>query len=93
MVQIQQLPKRTLRFEAIEQNMGFPNAAITTFDIILILRERPKGLSGMCIYKASLFNAETISQMFDDFQYVLECLSFQPEQTLASFRSLWEARG
>jgi aspartate racemase len=84
----QQCSAQTVRFEAIEQSVVAPPVALTTFDIILVLRERSQGLSGMCIYKTDLFNAATISRMLDDFQYVLACLSAQPEQALTTFRSL-----
>jgi len=86
---------QTLSFEAIEQSVVAPNLAPTTFDIILILRERSQGLSGTCIYKTDLFDAATINRMLDDFQSVLACFSAQPEQALATFRSLslQDARG
>ena len=75
--------------------MVAPDVALTTFDIILTLRERPQGLTGTCLYKTDLFDAATISRMLDDFQDVLTCLSAQPEQALATFRalSLRDARG
>ena len=36
---------------------GGPDVALTTFDIILTLRERPQGITGTCIYKTDLFDA------------------------------------
>ena len=95
MLRPQQCSAQTLSFEAMEQSVVAPDVALTTFDIILTLRERPQGLSGMCLYKTDLFEAATISRMLDDFQYVLACLSAQPEQALATFRSLslQDARG
>jgi hypothetical protein len=86
MVQTEHFPKQTLRFEVIEQNVWVPNTALTTFDIVLTLRERPHGLNGICIYKTALFDAETISWMLDAFLYVLTCLHAQPEQALSTFR-------
>ena len=77
----------TLRFEAMEQSVVAPDIALTTFDIILTLRERPQGLTVMCLYKTDLFEATTIRQMLDDFQGVLLCLSTQPEQRLATLCS------
>ena len=86
-------PAPTLRFETMEQSIMAPEVALTTFDIILIFREKPHGFSGTCIYKTDLFEAMTIRRMLDDFQYVLTCLSTQPERELAIFRSLCSARG
>jgi hypothetical protein len=81
-----------LNFQAMEQSAVMPDVALTTFDIILTLRERPQGLTGTCLYKTDLFDTATISRSLDDFQDVLTCLSTQPEQTLVTFRSLQEAR-
>ena len=88
MLQPLQLAAHTLSFEAMEQSMVAPDVALTTFDIILTLRERPQGLTGTCLYKTDLFDAATISRMLDDFQDVLACLSAQPEQAVVTFRAL-----
>jgi hypothetical protein len=88
MLRPQQGRAQTLSFQVIEQSVVVPNVALTTFDIILILRERSQGLSGTCLYKIDLFDAATISRMLDDFQYVLACLSAQPEKAAATFRAL-----
>jgi hypothetical protein len=83
----------TLSFQAMEQGVIAPDVALTTFDIILTLRERPQGHTGTCLYKTDLFDAATISRMLDDFQAILTCLSARPEQTLATFRALLGMRG
>jgi amino acid adenylation domain-containing protein len=88
-----QYSAQPLSFQAMEQGVIAPDVALTTFDIILTLRERPQGLIGTCLYKTDLFDAATISRMLDDFQYVLTCLSAQPEQVLATFRALRGVRG
>ena len=81
-----------LRIGVMEQNMVAPHMALTTFDLVLILRERRQGITGTCIYKTDLFDEATISRMVDDFQYVLEGLSVRPEQALKTFRGLRDAR-
>jgi amino acid adenylation domain-containing protein len=78
----------TLAFQALEQSIGIPDGGLTTFDLTLILRERPQGLTVTCIYKTDFFDTTTISQMLDDFQSVLTYLSAQPEQALATFCAL-----
>ena len=88
-----QYSTQTLSFETMEQNVVAPDVALTTFDIILTLREKPQGLTVMCLYKTDLFEAATISQMLDDFHGVLACLSTQPEQELATFRFLRDTHG
>jgi hypothetical protein len=87
-----QLSTQTLRFQAIEQGIVAPDVALTTFDIVLTLRERPQGLTGTCLYKTDLYDATTISRMLDDYHYVLTCLSAQPEQALATFHGLRHTR-
>jgi len=79
---------QTLSFQTIEQSVVVPNGALTTFDIILILRERDQGLSGTCLYNTDLFDAATIRRMLDDFQDVLACVSAQPEKAAVTFRTL-----
>jgi amino acid adenylation domain-containing protein len=83
-----QCSAQTLSFQTIEQGMVTPEEAVTTFDIVLTLRESPQGVTGTCLYKTDLFEATTISRMLDDFQSVLACLSAQPQQALATFRAL-----
>jgi amino acid adenylation domain-containing protein len=87
-----QFAAHTLSFRAMEQSVIAPDVALTTFDSLWILRERPQGLTVTCLYKTDLFDVATISQMLDDFQYVLACLSAQPEHALARFRPLRSVR-
>jgi amino acid adenylation domain-containing protein len=84
-----QLSAPMLSFQVMEQGMMNPEAALTTFDLVLTLRERPQGLGGTCLYKTDLFDAATIGRLLDDFQHVLENLCTQPELTLRSFHSRW----
>jgi amino acid adenylation domain-containing protein len=84
----QQFSAQTLRFQTMEQSVVAPGVALTTFDIILTLRERPQGLTVTCLYKTDLFDASTINRMLDHFQYVLGSLGTQPEQTLMAFHAL-----
>jgi non-ribosomal peptide synthetase component F len=83
----------TLHFEAVEQSAVTPDIELTTFDMILILRERPQGLTVTCVYKTDLFDAATISHMLDDFQYVFASVGAQLEQGLTTFRALQSACG
>ena len=92
-LQPQQLSAQTLRFQAIESGVVGPEVVLTTFDILLILRERPQGVTGVCLYKTDLFDATTIRRMLDDFQHVLAGLSAQPERTLVTLRSIQSPRG
>jgi non-ribosomal peptide synthetase component F len=79
---------RTLSFLETDLSVQMPLLVGTTFDIGLLLRERPQGLTVSAIYKRDLFDATTIASMLGDFQHVLECLVGQPEQPLSTFRPL-----
>jgi amino acid adenylation domain-containing protein len=78
---------RTLHFETLEQYVVMPDVALTSFDIILTLRERPQGLTLMCLYKTDLFTAETIIRFLDRCQDVLARLSAQPMERLTTLLS------
>jgi amino acid adenylation domain-containing protein len=79
---------RTLSFLETDLSILMPPLVGTTFDVVLILRERPQGLTVSAIYKRDLFDVTTIGRMLKDFQHVLECLIGQLEQPLSTFRSL-----
>ena len=55
-----QYSAQTLSFQEMGQGVVAPDVALTTFDIILTLRERPQGLSGTCLYKTELFDTAVL---------------------------------
>jgi acyl-CoA synthetase (AMP-forming)/AMP-acid ligase II len=75
-----------LTFEELDPSMMLPLATITTFDVMLMLRESSEGLVGTCVYKPHLFGAEAIDRLFEDFQQVLEQMIAQPEQPISAIR-------
>jgi amino acid adenylation domain-containing protein len=79
---------RTLSFLETDLSILMPPHLGTTFEIVLLLSERPQGLTVSAIYKRDLFDASTIARILGDFQHVLECLIGQLERPLATFRSL-----
>ena len=64
-----------------------PAAVATTFDMILMLRERPEGIAGTCIYKKDRFEPATVQGMVEDFERVLERLVEEPDCPLSAVRS------
>jgi acyl-CoA synthetase (AMP-forming)/AMP-acid ligase II len=74
---------RGLAFEEIDPNMAQPLVTMTTFDIMLNLREGTTGLVGACVYKPGLFGAEVIDRLVDDFQQVLEHMIMWPERRIS----------
>jgi hypothetical protein len=53
-------------------------------DLAVSVSENPEGLNGLCIYKTALFDATTITRIFEDYQQILEHLIVQPELRLSS---------
>jgi acyl-CoA synthetase (AMP-forming)/AMP-acid ligase II/acyl carrier protein len=83
-----------LAFEEANPNMLTPLVTITSYDIILMLREDPQGLIGTCVYKPALFGARTIDLLLRDFQKVLEQMVAQPDRPIAAIRvSRQKAKG
>jgi acyl-CoA synthetase (AMP-forming)/AMP-acid ligase II len=72
-----------LAFEEVDPGMMLPLVTMTTFDVILMLRDSPQGLVGTCVYKPHLFGAEAIDRLLRDFQQVLEHMIVQPEQRIS----------
>jgi non-ribosomal peptide synthetase component F len=73
-----------LTFEEANPNMMVPLVTITSFDVILMIRETPHGWVGTCAYKPHLFQARTIDLLLRDFQEVLERMTMQPERPISA---------
>ena len=73
-----------LSFEEANPNMLVPLVTITSFDVIVTLREGSHGLAGTCVYKPHLFHAKTIDHLIRDFHEVLERMTMQPERPISA---------
>jgi hypothetical protein len=73
-----------LSFEEVDPAMLTHPAAVTAFDIMLMLRESTQGLIGSCVYKPHLFAAETVDRMLGHFEQVLENMTVQPERRISA---------
>jgi acyl-CoA synthetase (AMP-forming)/AMP-acid ligase II len=74
----------TLAFEEANPSMLLPQVTITTYDVILMLRESAHGLVGCCVYNPHLFGAMTIDRLLRDLQEVLEHMVTQPERPISA---------
>jgi hypothetical protein len=79
------MPRR-LAFEEANADMLMPVVTLTTFDIILMLRESRAGLTGTCAYKPHLFTAGTVDRLLFDFQAMLERMVTCPERPISTMR-------
>jgi non-ribosomal peptide synthetase component F len=73
-----------LTFEEAVPSMLLPLVPVTTFDVMLMLRESTQGLVGTCVYKPHLFGAKAIDRLLRDFQQVLEHMVTQPERPISA---------
>ena len=74
------LNKGKLRFEPMDQGIEMPNEELTTFDVIVMLRQQSDRLVGSVIYKTHLFQPETIERAIGDFESVLEILQDESQR-------------
>jgi hypothetical protein len=81
-----------LTFEEAVPSMMLPLVTITTFEVVLMLRESAQGLVGACVYKPHLFGARTIDRLLRDFQAVLEQMVTHPERPISAIRVLLNER-
>jgi acyl-CoA synthetase (AMP-forming)/AMP-acid ligase II/acyl carrier protein len=80
-----------LRFEQANANSVMPLVTLTTYDVMIILRDGADGLVGTCAYKPHLFTARTIDRLLRDFEGVLEQMVRRPTQPISTIRlSLYE---
>jgi len=76
--------KRALKFEEANPSIVVPLITATTFDVILMLHEDARGLTGSCVYKPHLFRPKDIDGLLQDFQSVLEQMLTQPEWPISA---------
>jgi non-ribosomal peptide synthetase component F len=74
---------RALAFEEADPGMMLPLVTMTTFDVMLMLREGAQGLVGTCVYKPHRFSVEAIDRLLRDFQQVLEHMVKRPERPIS----------
>jgi len=85
-----------LKFEEAHPDIPLPLVTVTTFDVILILRETADGLVGACVYKPAILGSRTVDRLLGDFRKVLEQMVTRPELPISAISlSSWsnKARG
>jgi acyl-CoA synthetase (AMP-forming)/AMP-acid ligase II len=75
-----------LAFEEANPSMLVPLVTITTFDIVLMLRESRGGIVGSCVYKPHLFDGPSIDRLLRDFCLVIEQMTMEPNRLISSIR-------
>ena len=75
---------RKLAIEEADPSMMLPLATIASFDIILMLHDGARGLTGTCIYRPNLCSPRVMNRMLQDFQQVLESMVKQPARQISA---------
>jgi len=70
-------------FEEANPEMLVPLVNLTSYDLIIMLREGVHGLAGTCVYKPHLFDARAIDHLLRDFHDELESMTTQPEEPIS----------
>jgi len=82
------LPALTVGFFDEAKNTAELNLTITTFDLILSLKERPEELVGFVLYKPDLFDDAAINRLLSQFHDILQYVSSEPDQLVSALCSL-----
>lgn len=82
------LPGLTVGFFDETKNTGDFNLTITTFDLILLLKERPDRLVGSLLYKPDLFDEAAINRLLGHFHDIVRCISSEPDRLVSELCSL-----
>jgi acyl-CoA synthetase (AMP-forming)/AMP-acid ligase II/acyl carrier protein len=75
-----------LSFAEANPNMLVPLVTVTSFDVILMLRESIHGLVGTCVYKQHLLSGGAIDRLLRDFEDVLDFMTTQPDRPISEIR-------
>ena len=87
MFALQNSSNRTLDLEGITVTRLNVHNGTSNFDLSLLIEDKGETLIAVLEYKTDLFNADTISQMLNNFQALLESLVANPEQRLSDLPS------
>jgi non-ribosomal peptide synthetase component F len=80
-----------LTFEEANAYPLMPVMTLTTFDVMINLRENSHGLVSICAYKPHLFTARTIDSLLRDFEGILEQMVRRPARPISKIQVLHNA--
>jgi acyl carrier protein len=85
---LQNAPEKALELPGLTLDSLELDFGTTPFDLVFAMRDEGEDLSGIMTYSADLFDSETIAQMIQHFQKLLESIALQPDMRLSSLRLL-----
>jgi non-ribosomal peptide synthetase component F len=88
MFAMQNARQYTLELPALTiQALETQGVGVSACDLAVSIRNSPQGIEGLCIYKTILFDAITITRMFEDYRLMLAHLIAQPDLRLSTWRA------
>jgi amino acid adenylation domain-containing protein len=88
---LQNAPIPSLELPGLKLDLWEFDFGTVRFDLEVLLREVPEGLSGHFVYSTDLFDSATIARMAGHFQTLLESIAANSEQRLSELPLLMEA--
>jgi non-ribosomal peptide synthetase component F len=88
---LQNAPIPSLELPGLKLDLWEFDFGTVRFDLEVLLREVPEGLSGHFVYSTDLFDSSTIARMAGHFQMLLEGIAANSEQRLSELPLLTEA--
>jgi non-ribosomal peptide synthetase component F len=64
------------------QNAAAPEIALTTFDLVLSIKEGSEGLAGFVLYKIFVFDEMMITRFIRNFENLLERIVYDPNESV-----------
>ena len=85
---LQNAPRASEGLAELSVSSMEPDSGLTPFEFLLVMVERPEGITGMLWHSSELFDAETIRRLLRRFRTLLESIVADPGQRLSSLRLL-----
>jgi non-ribosomal peptide synthetase component F len=69
------------------QNIATPEIAVTTFELVILMKEGPEGLTGFIVYKMFVFDEMMVNGFIRNFKNLLERIAHDPSESVSTLCS------
>jgi amino acid adenylation domain-containing protein len=88
MFAIQNMPAEELQLPGLTLSAFAIESITVRFDIEILLRKKPEGLSGRVVYNTDLFDDATIARLMGHYETLLESIVADPDQRISDVQIL-----
>jgi amino acid adenylation domain-containing protein len=88
---LQNAPRGTLTLPALELNAIEVHNGTTKYDLLLLVSEKPEGLTCTVEYSTDLFEAASVQRLLSHYRVLLESIVENPDERIAAFSLLTAA--